>query len=49
MLLFVINYDYFISPLEKSAGHYELLRKALSAQELINQCRPLSAVSRIEV
>ena len=36
-------------PLQKSAGHCNILRKALSAQELINQCRRLSAVSRIEV
>ena len=35
--------------LEKSAGHCNILPKALSAQELINQSRPLTAVSRIEV
>ena len=52
--IFIFIYVFYIyeegdAPLEKSAGHYELLRKALSAQEIINQCRPLSAVSRIEV
>ena len=41
--------DIFISLLEKSAGHCKLLPKALSAQEIINQCRRLSAVSSIEV
>ena len=35
--------------LEKSAGHCKLLPKALSAREIINQCRRLSAVSSIEV